>query len=309
MLEVSCSLSRRTKEKVMRIYTRAGDMSFELFTFPDGQPHLKLLTDPVDDSFHEATIETAIRNPMELFTTLLAKDVLANNGYKVNLDIRYLMGARMDRRIGDEHPFTLSQVANVLLCGGNQFNNFRILDCHSNVALGMLEAENVLPEQVVRDVLNQLPPQRIIIPDMGATERVTELSHHYLGWHKSIAVQCVKHRDMQTGKLTGFEVKQPTAVRGKECLIIDDICDGGGTFIGLAEALREAGATKVRLFVTHGIFSKGLPLKGIDRVFTTNSYHETKEDWREWQSRHHSMLSQDILDSLTVIPISMKELK
>jgi len=54
-------------------------------------------------------------------------------------------------------------------------------------------------------------------------------------------------------------------------MIVDDICDGGATFILLAKELYAAGAKEVNLFVTHGIFSKGLiPLyeAGIKRIFT-----------------------------------------
>jgi ribose-phosphate pyrophosphokinase len=56
------------------------------------------------------------------------------------------------------------------------------------------------------------------------------------------------------------------------CLIVDDICDGGATFVALARKLREAGAIEVSLFVTHGIFSKGKDLEGIDNIYTTGSF-------------------------------------
>jgi ribose-phosphate pyrophosphokinase len=68
-------------------------------------------------------------------------------------------------------------------------------------------------------------------------------------------------------------VLDASAVRGKECLILDDICDGGGTFTGLATELHKAEAQAVDLFVTHGIFSKGGTLEGIRQIFTTDSYH------------------------------------
>ncbi len=63
-------------------------------------------------------------------------------------------------------------------------------------------------------------------------------------------------------------------MKGKYCVIVDDICDGGRTFIELAKTLKEGGAQRVVLYVTHGIFSKGIyPLeKYIDEVYTTNSF-------------------------------------
>jgi ribose-phosphate pyrophosphokinase len=77
-----------------------------------------------------------------------------------------------------------------------------------------------------------------------------------------VRVQATGH--LVTGELSG------ESVTGKRVLIVDDICDGGATFIGLAAKLREAGATDVVLFVSHGIFSRGvraLTDAGISRVF------------------------------------------
>ena len=60
----------------------------------------------------------------------------------------------------------------------------------------------------------------------------------------------------------------------EDYVIVDDLCDGGGTFIGIAKDLRERGARRVFLIVTHAIFSKGLePFRGLlDRVYCTNSF-------------------------------------
>jgi ribose-phosphate pyrophosphokinase len=77
-------------------------------------------------------------------------------------------------------------------------------------------------------------------------------------------VQCLKTRDTKTGALSGFSIADPLIVKGRNVVIIDDICDGGGTFIGLAQVLLEAGAQSLRLGVTHGLFTKGLaPLHAV----------------------------------------------
>ena len=65
-------------------------------------------------------------------------------------------------------------------------------------------------------------------------------------------------------------------IQNKTILIIDDICDGGMTFKLTAERLKELGAKEVHLYVTHGIFSKGLETlreSGIDRIFTRKGEH------------------------------------
>ena len=81
----------------------------------------------------------------------------------------------------------------------------------------------------------------------------------------------MKERDLKTGALTNFKTTT-TDLSNQTCFIIDDICDGGGTFSGTAKMLKEIGATKVILIVSHGIFSKGTDIEFVDEVYTTDSY-------------------------------------
>ena len=276
----------------MRIYTKAGDLPFESFTFPDGQPHFKLLH---RDEFNEATVEAVIMSPTDLFQLDLVAEVLRHNGIVPNLDIRYLMGARMDRRIDKMQPNTLGVVAHTI--NGMGFHKVRVLDVHSSFGEQAINAENVLPFVTFERVLKEMPgPDQtvVIIPDKGALTRVTTLLAFHQGWPYR---QATKIRDMATGNLTGFGIASDASfIKGKKCLIVDDICDGGGTFTGLSKVLRDCGADTVDLFVTHGIFSKGLPLLGIDHVYTTNSTEEfvPGQNYR--------------VKNFTVFPISMKEL-
>lgn len=296
----------------MKIYTKAGELAYKVFAFSDSQPHFELQT--FEREFNEVTIETAIKSTNDLFLVLLASQVLRNNGYAVvNLDIRYLLGARMDRAISWSQPFTLEVVANLINGGG--FNRVRILDAHSEVTTRLIRnSVNILPAFAVAQAneasRNSYKERcRWVIPDKGAVPRVMEL------WHRvphatSMIIRASKVRDTSTGALTGFsvDVGKGFLTSGEaSCLIIDDICDGGGTFVGLAKELRKAGAKSVNLFVTHGIFSKALPLEGIDKVFTTDSFfngdslHEAfeSEDESDWNA---------MMDRLVVIPICMKDL-
>jgi ribose-phosphate pyrophosphokinase len=274
----------------MRIYTRAGDLAFSTFTFPDGQPHFKLET--YDREFGAATVEMAIKSPADLFLACLVADTLRNHGYsEINLDIRYLLGARMDRPIDWAQPFTLQSVARIInLCG---FSRVRILDVHSEVATRLIRnSENLLPHPQLWQVKETLGHVRFVAPDAGAMKRVELLTF------PASFTSCHKKRRSSDGALLGFGVNDPSTVVDRDCLIVDDICDGGGTFVGLAQKLREAGAKKVFLFVTHGIFSKGVATLGdggIDGVFTTNSY------WNLDTGYYGST-------KLTVIPISMEKL-
>ena len=65
--------------------------------------------------------------------------------------------------------------------------------------------------------------------------------------------------------------------RDGKFIIIDDICDGGRTFIGIAEAIKEQVQNpEIYLLVTHGIFSAGYNqlMNYFDKIYTTNSYHD-----------------------------------
>jgi len=254
----------------MIIKTRGGNLPFKLFSFPDGQRHFKL--EAWDHEWKSATIESRIANAEELFDVLLAKDVLSFQGYIVSLDVRYLLGARMDRRISNAEPHTLQLVSEMINAAG--FKKIRILDPHSEVALVYLDAEPVFPVHEVKLVMAHYDSHdtAIVAPDDGASPRVRKLLELTHNGHFSV-VQGVKHRDPNTGRLSAFSTKDPSLVKDKRCLILDDICDGGGTFTGLSEVLRDAGAKSVDLFVTHGIFSKGTTLEGIDQIYTTDSYH------------------------------------
>lgn len=252
----------------MNVYTPLNTLGFQISDFPDGQPHFKLL---YADKAPSVTIEAPIRNSRELVLVRLAWDVLANHYSEVNLDIRYLMGARMDRPIDKLTPGTLGVVAQMLR--PLSFAKIRVLDPHSKASLDTLKAHAVLPSQLVREIVTSHGSDQevvVISPDKGATDsgRIKWLSPE--GYP---IVQAHKHRDSATGKLSHFSVDAFDS-RGKTCIILDDICDGGGTFTGIAKELRSVGVKAVHLYVTHGIFSKGHRLQGIDSVWTTDSYHD-----------------------------------
>jgi ribose-phosphate pyrophosphokinase len=269
----------------MIIHTKSGTAPFHPFNFPDGQRHLKLLLDRIEDT--AVTIESAIRSADELFDVLLAKDTLDARGHISSLDIRYLLAARMDRRISFDEPFTLQIVCRILASAG--FRRIRIFDPHSTVSLTLLNATAVLPRRTVSQILSSYHPDETVIlsPDTGATDRVKAL---LLGSPFHLR-QGHKHRDSKTGALSSFSIDDLSFFSGKSALIIDDICDGGGTFTAHANLLLEAGATSVDLFVTHGIFSQGTPLAGIRRIYTTDSFARTEGN------------SSDFI----VIPVSMSD--
>ena len=244
------------------------------FTFPDGQVHAILSVDP---DCHHARITARLRNGDDILRVLAANEALRHAGAeKVDLVITYLLGARMDRRIAAGQPFTLKVIAEMLR---GKFDKITVLDPHSDVACALLDAEAVSSLIFVGDVLRDLGWQpsddvALCAPDAGASKRVEDCARNFGGFK---VVQCLKHRDSNTGELSGFRVAN-AEVLPAEVLIVDDICDGGRTFSSVAKLLKEAhGVKKVHLYVTHGIFSKGFSLEGVDKIYTTASYRPREE--------------------------------
>ncbi len=89
----------------------------------------------------------------------------------------------------------------------------------------------------------------ICYPDKGATDK------YYSSFPYHASVVCTKNRDPLTGYIS--EITCKGSIKNRKILIIDDICDGGMTFILIAKKLLKEGALTVSLYVSHGIFSKG----------------------------------------------------
>lgn len=254
----------------------------ERFRFPDGQPHVVVRS----DGGRAEEIVARITDSESLIDVLLQADALRRQGVEtINLTIPYLMGARMDRAMPDDergsHPFTLQVVADVL--GTGDFEDIRVFDPHSSVTVEHLRrsachgtVEVLRPHRQVRAALALLGSGVYIAsPDEGAVARTDDIARR-AGYfdRETFIVRALKKRDSSTGALTGFRLDGTYDLGGRDVLIVDDICDGGRTFSGVAEVLRSAGAGKVHLYVSHGIFSKGFDIEGIDRIFTTDSYRD-----------------------------------
>ncbi len=258
----------------MKIVDANGNnISVKEFKFPDGQVHVVPGTPNASES---VTIKARIRNGDELLGVLLANDALRFNGVRhVNLEIAYMLAARMDRRMTAGEPFSLKVVAD---CLKGKFDRISVLDPHSDVTCALLDARPVLPTQYVAQAIVLLgkmdwPNLGLGIPDAGATKRVEDMAISLGGFQ---TVQCLKHRDPATGKLSGFKVLNRNDLP-QNVLLVDDICDGGGTFAGIGEKLKLYGVKRVGLYVTHGIFSKGFEIPNIDQIFTTTSYRSREE--------------------------------
>ena len=267
---------RRNMKTLNLIYPGHSDILFKTMVFPDGQPHIKIDVDSIKDFDKKEPLKilTRIASPGDAMLALFVKNALDYLEFeRVDLTISYLMAARMDRVMLDGEPFSLKVIASIL----NQadFGKINILDPHSEVSTAVIERSYAISNHLfVRDALNAYFSKHkqggfcLVSPDAGALKKIHKLAQFL---QVDNVVECMKERDIKTGALTNFKTAV-SSLAGQTCFIIDDICDGGGTFAGTAKMLREKGAEKVVLIVTHGIFSKGVSIDFVDEIYTTDSF-------------------------------------
>ncbi len=247
------------------------EIDYESFTFKGGEPHIKI--NPNFDLTQEISVTHRINSFNDLGLLCLAVDALARIGAKLNeLIIPYFPSARQDRVMLKGEPLTVKVYADII--NNLNFKSVLIFDAHSEVAPALLNnCKNITNHKFIQKVIQIIGKEILLIsPDGGALKKIYKVSE-FLGG--SSVVECSKSRDVKTGQLTGFKVYSDN-LQGHDCLVVDDICDGGGTFTGLAKELKSKNAGHLYLAVSHGIFSKGFHdlNKLFENIYTTNSFKE-----------------------------------
>lgn len=243
------------------------EIKFQSFTFSGGEPHIKI--NPDFDNNQKITITHRLNSFNDLGLLCIAVDALRRMDVKIiDLFIPYFPAARQDRVMIPGEPLSVKVYADII--NALQLNKVFVFDAHSEVTPALVNNCTVIPNHTfIQQILKVIGKNvKLISPDGGALKKIYKVSE-FLGGID--VVECSKSRDVKTGKLSGFKVYEED-LKGMDCLIVDDICDGGGTFVGLAEELKKKNAGKLYLAVSHGIFNKGFEvLNCFDKIFTTNS--------------------------------------
>lgn len=244
-------------------------IEFKKFDFPSGcEPHIKL--PPIEDE--QVQITCRIQSANDLLLLLLAADALRRMGVKVlQCFIPYLPFARQDRVMVKGEPLSIKVISDLLNAQG--FNKVQVYDAHSEVSFALLNnSDAITNHSFVEEVLRGKTGYLIVSPDAGAYKKIFKVCQHLN--YKDEIVLCNKTRNVESGEI----ISVTCAIhdfQGLDLYIIDDICDGGGTFILLAEELKKRNCGKVNLIVSHGIFSKGVDaLTNIDHIYTTDSFKD-----------------------------------
>ena len=279
--------------------------------FPDGQKNIVIKPDNLKicaAQDHVVQISSRMKNFEHVGMIICAVSSLRNLGIKrISLYVPYFLGSRSDRLFEEGGNNFLKQVICPIINSLN-FESVTVLDPHSDVLEACL---NNFKKQdnfkFVDTVLNNMYPDNtkrmylhsncvIVAPDTGATKKIYKLAEK-LNFTGDI-ITCIKDRDVN-GKIKRFDVVGGHLPENKDIIIIDDICDGGRTFIETVEHIKEyLGDTrkgKIYLVVTHGIFSNGFAelSKYFDGIYCTNSYSELPM----WQSDGGKIITCNVDDS------------
>ncbi len=266
--------------------SEASEIKYEVSKFPDGQQQVKLLSlpklyDGENDCIHPIKIKARLNNFQDLELICCAVSSLREEKVlDVHLSVPYFLGSRSDRKFEAGSNNYLKTIICPII-NSLRLNSITVLDPHSDVLEACLnnyykEDNHKLVLFACKDIYSTkscLNDSGIIIsPDAGATKKIYKLAES-IGYTGDV-ITCSKDRDVN-GKLTKLVIPVSTIVH-KDYIIIDDICDGGATFIQIAKTLKERlhSSNRIFLIVTHGIFSKGFEEldKYFDGIYCTDSY-------------------------------------
>lgn len=244
-------------------------IKFHDFIFPSGcEVHIRI--PKIEDS--KVLLTTRIKSSDDVIKLFMATDALNRLGAKeIELLMPYLPYARQDRLMIKGEPLSLRVFANLL--NSQNFSKVSVYDAHSEVSLALINnSESIDNHSFVSEVLKHKSDYLIISPDAGAYKKIFKVCQHLK--YQGEIIMCNKIRDVSNGVIRSLTVSHED-LKGKDCYIIDDICDGGGTFTLLADVLKSKNAGNINLIVSHGIFSKGIEaLVNIDRIYTTDSFKD-----------------------------------
>lgn len=206
-------------------------------------------------------------NDEDLILLMFVKKRIDEFKVPCTLFIWYMSYSRMDRKIEGD-LFNLKYICDYI----NWLNFARVvvMEPHSEKTVQLLERVTAIypikdwvrPENVSDDL-------QIVFPDKGAAARYKDCNY------KNVCIM-EKTRNPFTGWITDLKLKEGKVIPGSKCIIIDDLCSAGGTFLRAANILKENGAGEVVLVVFHceeTIF-KGSLLKDdspISEIYTSKS--------------------------------------
>ena len=245
---------------------------YKKFTFPVGEMQVNLEPVGLEESYPFVEVTFNFERTEEIFELMLLCDALKRARKTLEtLTLPYVPFSRQDRVNHEGESFSLKVFADVINSLG--FLEVVITDPHSDVSPALIHNCKVHEQwtallPLVLDAVKG-SPFYLVSPDAGALKKTHKLALKFAPADKNTlsrmlgVVECGKLRDTRTGEITGTVVHNVES-EGQwlnpavPYVIVDDIIDGGRTFIELAKALRAKGANDIQLVCTHGFFTKGM---------------------------------------------------
>lgn len=194
----------------------------------------------------------------------------------LHLELPYIPYARQDRAVNPGEAAQLKVIGDLI--NGMDFATVHAVDAHSIVAAACINRLYVTDQyDVFNGVRQSFRETYIVAPDQGASKKCEEFAKRV---GAAGVITCEKKRDFKNNsKIIGFRVIYEVP-EGADLLVLDDLCDKGGTFLAVAAELRKHNPERLDLAVTHGLFTHQDAVKPLlqvfDKVFTSNSYISNK---------------------------------
>src|ERR1700686_3855375 len=213
-----------------------------------------------------------------LMELLIIMDALRrSSARRITAVIPYFGYARQDRKPGPRTPISAKLVANLITEAGA--SRVLTVDLHAGQIQGFFDipTDNLYSQPVmVKDIQDYLDGEHLMVvsPDVGGVVRARALAKR-LGADLAI----VDKRRERAGESEVMNIIGD--VKGRSCILIDDIVDSGGTICNAAEALLKNGAKDVCAYATHGVLSGGAVARiagsKIKSMVVTDSIAATEE--------------------------------
>lgn len=221
----------------------------------------------------QSTSYPANDNLMELLLTLDA--MRRSSARRVTAVIPYFGYARQDRKSGPRTPISAKLVANLITQAGA--DRVLTMDLHAGQIQGFFDipVDNLYAAPMfAKDIAKTYAGRDLVIvsPDVGGVVRARSLATRL---HCDLAII-----DKRRPKAGVSEVMNVIGdVEGRDCILVDDIVDSGGTLINAAKALIAEGATSASVYVTHGVLSGEASARirdsGLEMMTVTNTIQAT----------------------------------
>ncbi len=275
-------------QKLNLVNLENSDIKYKISKYPDGQQSITL--DLPDTDFHEkitVSITSRLNSFKDLEVIIAANQALREFSYveNVKLNVPYFLGARSDRKFEAGTSNYLKTVICPIINSQN-FSRVTVLDPHSDVLEACLNNYHKHNNhRLVKDALTKIDNRDgarericLVSPDAGAYKKIFDVAKEF---NIENIITATKVRDIKTGKILRTEIPTLDQHADLKYVIIDDICDGGRTFIELSKAIKGSRPTaKVYLIVTHGIFSAGFAELNqyFEGIYSTNSYRDIADN-------------------------------